>query len=68
MEALKQEEEEKERSRVEVTTVQSPTTDGGRSSEVRVFGKWRPYPREARGLNERTQDRPRLRTCSTPPR
>ncbi|GJE90761.1 GAL4 and fungal-specific transcription factor domain-containing protein [Phanerochaete sordida] len=42
LEALKQEEEEKEKSRVEVTAVQSPTTDGGRSSEVRVFGPTSP--------------------------
>lgn len=39
LEAMKAEEEEKERHRTEVTTVQSPTADGGRSSEVRVFGE-----------------------------
>ncbi|EKM55173.1 uncharacterized protein PHACADRAFT_255607 [Phanerochaete carnosa HHB-10118-sp] len=43
LEALKQEEEEKERHRGDATTVQSPTTDGGgRSSEVRVFGPTSP--------------------------
>ena len=39
MELLKAEEEEKERMKQEAQTAQSPSGEGARSSEVRVFGE-----------------------------
>lgn len=39
MELLKAEEEEKERTKQEAQTMQSPSGEGTRSSEVRLFGE-----------------------------